>query len=39
MERKDVESLFTRAKEIRALIIGDLMIDEYLWGKTERISP
>ncbi len=39
MERKDVESLFTRAQEVRALIIGDLMIDEYLWGKAERISP
>lgn len=24
---------------IRALVIGDLMIDEYLWGRVERISP
>lgn len=24
---------------IRVLVIGDLMIDEYLWGKVERISP
>lgn len=39
MERKDIESLFTRAPEIRALVIGDLMLDEYLWGKAERISP
>lgn len=39
MDRKNVESLFTRAKEVKALIIGDLMIDEYLWGKAERISP
>lgn len=39
MERKDVESLFARAREIRALVIGDLMLDEYLWGKAERISP
>ena len=39
MERKDIESLFARAKDIRALVIGDLMLDEYLWGKTERISP
>ncbi len=23
----------------RILVIGDLMIDEYLWGKAERISP
>jgi D-beta-D-heptose 7-phosphate kinase / D-beta-D-heptose 1-phosphate adenosyltransferase len=39
MDRKDVESLFSREEEIRALIVGDLMIDEYLWGKAERISP
>ncbi|MRR33818.1 D-glycero-beta-D-manno-heptose-7-phosphate kinase [bacterium] len=39
MDRKDAESIFTRAKGIRALVIGDLMLDEYLWGKAERISP
>jgi len=39
MERRDVESLFTKAQGIRALVIGDLMLDEYLWGKTDRISP
>ena len=39
MERKEIESLFARAKDIRALVIGDLMLDEYLWGRTERISP
>ncbi|ACM20474.1 D-glycero-D-mannoheptose-7-phosphate kinase and D-glycero-D-mannoheptose-1-phosphate adenylyltransferase [Geotalea daltonii FRC-32] len=39
MERKDLESLFTRAREIKSLVIGDLMLDEYLWGKAERISP
>jgi D-beta-D-heptose 7-phosphate kinase / D-beta-D-heptose 1-phosphate adenosyltransferase len=39
MERKDVESLFNRAKDIRLLVVGDLMLDEYLWGKTDRISP
>lgn len=39
MERKDVESLFNRAKNVRVLVVGDLMLDEYLWGKAERISP
>jgi len=28
-----------RFKELTALVIGDLMIDEYLWGTVERISP
>jgi len=26
-------------KQIRALVLGDLMIDEYLWGSVDRISP
>jgi D-beta-D-heptose 7-phosphate kinase/D-beta-D-heptose 1-phosphate adenosyltransferase len=39
MQRKDVESLFRKAQDIRVLVIGDLMLDEYLWGKAERISP
>lgn len=26
-------------KKPRVLVIGDLMIDHYLWGKTDRISP
>ena len=39
MERKNIESLFTGAKDIRTLVVGDLMIDEYLWGKVDRISP
>ena len=26
-------------KQIRVLVIGDLMIDEYLWGSVDRISP
>lgn len=28
-----------RFSRIRVLVIGDLMIDEYLWGRVERISP
>lgn len=39
MDRKKIESLFARSKEIRALVIGDLMLDEYLWGRADRISP
>ncbi len=26
-------------RDIRVLVVGDLMIDEYLWGEVERISP
>jgi D-beta-D-heptose 7-phosphate kinase/D-beta-D-heptose 1-phosphate adenosyltransferase len=31
----DVEKLAGR----RILVVGDLMVDEYLWGNVERISP
>ena len=34
-----MESLFNRARDVRLLVVGDLMLDEYLWGKAERISP
>ncbi len=30
---------FAKFKECYILVIGDLMIDEYIWGKTQRISP
>jgi D-beta-D-heptose 7-phosphate kinase/D-beta-D-heptose 1-phosphate adenosyltransferase len=29
----------SRFDKCRILVIGDLMIDEYLWGDAERISP
>lgn len=35
----NVNTVFENFNTIRALIIGDIMIDSYLWGKVERISP
>jgi D-beta-D-heptose 7-phosphate kinase/D-beta-D-heptose 1-phosphate adenosyltransferase len=39
VERREVESFFERAAAVRVLVIGDLMLDEYLWGRAERNSP
>ena len=39
MDRTTVETLFAHSSQIRCLVIGDLMLDEYLWGKADRISP
>jgi D-beta-D-heptose 7-phosphate kinase/D-beta-D-heptose 1-phosphate adenosyltransferase len=39
VERTTIETLFAHSGEIRCLVIGDLMLDEYLWGKADRISP
>jgi rfaE bifunctional protein kinase chain/domain len=35
----DYQHLFTRFSELNVMIIGDVMVDAYLWGKVERISP
>ncbi len=39
MDRKLVAALFEDASSLSCLVVGDLMLDEYLWGKAERISP
>jgi rfaE bifunctional protein kinase chain/domain len=33
------KSLLEGLKDLKILVIGDLMIDHYMWGKFERISP
>lgn len=32
-------ALFKRAARVEMLVVGDLILDEYLWGSVERISP
>jgi D-beta-D-heptose 7-phosphate kinase/D-beta-D-heptose 1-phosphate adenosyltransferase len=32
-------TIFERASDRRILVIGDLMIDEWIWGTVTRISP
>src|SRR5438477_555544 len=34
-----LEHIFRRAPAKRILVIGDLMLDEFVWGKVGRISP
>lgn len=34
-----LEEIFDAFNSVRVLIIGDVMVDSYLWGKVERISP
>ena len=35
----NLETLFENFTQQKVLIIGDVMIDSYLWGKVKRISP
>jgi rfaE bifunctional protein kinase chain/domain len=34
-----LDSIFENFNTLTALVIGDVMIDSYLWGKVDRISP
>ncbi len=36
---KNITQLFSEFKKLNVLIIGDVMLDAYVWGKVERISP
>jgi len=35
----NLSEIFDAFNHLRVLIIGDVMVDSYLWGKVERISP
>ncbi|PID27475.1 MAG: D-glycero-beta-D-manno-heptose-7-phosphate kinase [Candidatus Cloacimonadota bacterium] len=39
MDKKFIREVIKRFKGKKILIIGDLMIDHYIWGGVERISP
>src|ERR1700756_5934651 len=39
MKLARVEELLQRFASKRVLVIGDLMLDEYVWGRVSRISP
>jgi len=34
-----LEEIFDKFSGLKALIVGDVMLDSYIWGKVERISP
>lgn len=36
---EDIHKAFDGFKNLKALIIGDVMIDAYFWGSVDRISP
>jgi rfaE bifunctional protein kinase chain/domain len=39
IKKDKVKDLFKEFDKLNVLIIGDVMIDSYLWGKVSRISP
>ena len=39
MRKEEIIQLFDSFKNMKVLIVGDAMIDAYMWGKIERQSP
>ena len=39
MRVSDARTLFERMRERRVLVVGDVMVDEWIWGSVSRISP
>ncbi len=39
MKKDNIEEVFSKFSKLNVLIIGDAMVDSYLWGKVDRISP
>ena len=39
MDNAKVDGLLQRFRSARVLVVGDLMLDEFIWGKVSRISP
>jgi D-glycero-beta-D-manno-heptose-7-phosphate kinase len=39
MSHTDISGLFEEFKNLKVAILGDVMLDTYWWGNTERISP
>lgn len=39
MRARSLEEIFESFNSLTALIIGDVMVDAYIWGKVDRISP
>ena len=36
---KDIQRLFEQFKNLKVGVVGDVMLDTYMWGAVDRISP
>jgi D-beta-D-heptose 7-phosphate kinase/D-beta-D-heptose 1-phosphate adenosyltransferase len=39
LDQRRLEKLIASFGQLRLLVVGDVMLDEYLWGDVERVSP
>src|SRR4030043_2170557 len=38
-QRKKLESVLKSFPRVKLLVVGDIMMDRFIWGKVSRISP
>jgi D-beta-D-heptose 7-phosphate kinase/D-beta-D-heptose 1-phosphate adenosyltransferase len=39
LDTRRLESLLGKFSRVRLLVVGDLVLDEYVWGDVDRVSP
>jgi len=39
LDVKRVRAIAAGLSKARVMVVGDIMLDEYIWGDTSRISP
>ncbi|MCP5057394.1 MAG: D-glycero-beta-D-manno-heptose-7-phosphate kinase [bacterium] len=39
LDRRRLDKLVSGFARVRLLVVGDVMLDEYLWGDVDRVSP
>ncbi|MDD3877713.1 MAG: bifunctional ADP-heptose synthase [Bacteroidales bacterium] len=39
MTRLEIDDIFKSFENLKALVIGDVMVDSYIWGNVNRLSP
>lgn len=39
LSKDHYNKIFQSFKQIKALVIGDVILDAYIWGKVDRVSP
>jgi rfaE bifunctional protein kinase chain/domain len=39
MNKSSLKKIFSKFNRARILVVGDLILDEFIWGKADRISP
>ncbi len=39
MTHKEIQNILAGIRNRKILVVGDVMVDEYVWGRIERISP